>query len=72
MEADPDDNNELSDPEAGVRYEELPLVFCCPRHSATGDVQMETIMQGGCDWLMVKKADCDLLIFCRPGGCGSG
>ena len=63
MEADPDDNNELSDPEAGVRYEELPLVFCCPRHSATGDVQMETIMQVGCDWLIVRIADCDWLML---------
>lgn len=63
MEADPDDNNDLSDPEGGVRYEELPLVFCCPRHKAAGDVQMETIMQVGYDWLIVIIADCDWLIL---------
>ena len=38
--------------EDGVSYEELPLVFCCPRHAGAGEVKMETIMQVCSDWLL--------------------
>ena len=47
VEADHEDSNDTNDLEEGERDEDLALVFSCPRHSGTGDVKMETIMQVG-------------------------
>ena len=59
MEADPEDSY---DPEDGVSYEELPMVFCCPRHAGAREVKMET-MQVHSDWLLARTEDCDWLII---------